>query len=364
MSRRYWLDKKIRSAVMRICAWVTPRSKGRRVDLRRQEIKKILLVRSIFRMGDSILATPAILLLRNNFPAAQIDFVGPRVSAILFRHLPIDNHHEVYQSFPRVCWSYVSLLKQIRSARYDLAIDVSGSNAALGAFIVGFSGARFRAGLRGKYDRWFNLRFSRPAQKNKYRNLPELIGSMGLETRKVFPTLVLSAEEKECGTRRIDAVAGPRRDSVVGIFVGGRRTRGKRWPGENFLELAARLRAAGVKVVLFAGPEEVEVAEYLRQAPSFRVPVVSEPDVRNFASMVSNCDLFVACDSGPVHLACALRVRTVAIFLKNDFDRWGPPASLARIVYRETGVLPADVLQACRLELADLSAWNARQMAS
>jgi heptosyltransferase-3 len=177
------------------------------VDLRRQEIKKILLVRSIFRMGDSILATPAILLLRNNFPAAQIDFVGPRVSAILFRHLPIDNHHEVYQSFPRVCWSYVSLLKQIRSARYDLAIDVSGSNAALGAFIVGFSGARFRAGLRGKYDRWFNLRFCRPAQKNKYRNLPELFGSMGLETRKVLPTLVLSAEEKEYGTRRIDAVA-------------------------------------------------------------------------------------------------------------------------------------------------------------
>jgi ADP-heptose:LPS heptosyltransferase len=108
----------------------------------------------------------------------------------------------------------------------------------------------------------------------------------------------------------------------------------------------------------------VEVAEYLRQAPSFRVPVVSEPDVRNFASMVSNCDLFVACDSGPVHLACALRVRTVAIFLKNDFDRWGPPASLARIVYRESVVSPADVLQACRLELADLSVWNARQMAS
>ena len=30
----------------------------------------------------------------------------------------------------------------------------------------------------------------------------------------------------------------------------------------------------------------------------------------------------------PVHLACALRVRTIAIFLKDNFDRWGPPQAL------------------------------------
>ena len=52
-----------------------------------------------------------------------------------------------------------AMLREIRAARYDLAVDVGGSNAALGAFIVGFSGARFRAGLRGKWDSWFNLRF-------------------------------------------------------------------------------------------------------------------------------------------------------------------------------------------------------------
>jgi hypothetical protein len=38
-------------------------------------------------------------------------------------------------------------------------VDVSGSSAALGAFIVGFSDARFRARIRGKWDHWFNLAF-------------------------------------------------------------------------------------------------------------------------------------------------------------------------------------------------------------
>ena len=67
--------------------------------------------------------------------------------------------------------------------------------------------------------------------------------------------------------------------------------------------------------------------------------------------MVANLDLFVACDSGPVHLACALRVRTIAIFLKDNFDRWGPPPSLARVVYRDPVVSAREVLDECLLEL-------------
>ena len=57
------------------------------INLRGQNIKKILLVRGLFRMGDSILATPAISLLRDNFPAATVDFVGPRVAKKLFQNL-------------------------------------------------------------------------------------------------------------------------------------------------------------------------------------------------------------------------------------------------------------------------------------
>jgi ADP-heptose:LPS heptosyltransferase len=62
----------------------------REFDRRCQDIKKILLVGGLFGMGDSILATPAILLLRHNFPAATIDFVGLRIGKKLFQNLPID----------------------------------------------------------------------------------------------------------------------------------------------------------------------------------------------------------------------------------------------------------------------------------
>src|SRR5262245_36563939 len=70
----YSINQKLRRAVNWIMRWVTTRSKEERLDLRSEKLKKILLVRATFRMGDSILAIPAIVLFRKNFPQARIDF--------------------------------------------------------------------------------------------------------------------------------------------------------------------------------------------------------------------------------------------------------------------------------------------------
>ncbi|MSP38935.1 MAG: lipopolysaccharide heptosyltransferase family protein [Deltaproteobacteria bacterium] len=361
---RYWLNRRIRALAMGVMKRLTPNSIEEQFDLRRENIQRILLVCSIFRMGDLILATPAILLMRKNFPHAKIDFVGPSVVKVLFQKLPIDHQYEVFKSFPKVCWSYIVLLKQIRAAKYDLAVDICGSSAALGAFIIGFSQARLRAGARGKWDFWFNLRVAKPARRSQYANRPQLIAALGLESELVFPKVALSAEEKEIAKRRVAtllaanacaAMAAPAESKIVGFFVGGRITRGKRWEKESFLELIRCLLADGTRLMLFVGPEERELLPYFSAAFSAQAAVVCEPNARAFAGMIANCDLFIACDSGPVHLACALGIRTVAIFLRNNFAHWGPPAELARIVYRDKGPTVDMVLTAYREELALLS---------
>lgn len=52
-----------------------------------------------------------------------------------------------------------------------------------------------------------------------------------------------------------------------------------------------------------------------------------------------------------MHLACALGVRTIAIFQNSDFKRWGPPANMAQIVYEPGGVSAEEVL---KISLAEL----------
>jgi ADP-heptose:LPS heptosyltransferase len=348
---RYLVDRTFRTGIMWIMNRITVGPSVQKTDIRGEEIRKILLVRSLFRLGDSILATPAILLLRENFPTATIDFVGPRIASRLFQKLPIAHYYEIYRTFPKVCWSYLALLRRLRRAKYDLALDVSGSSAAMGSFIVGFSGARLRAGLRGKWDRWFNIRIARATTLNKYTILPELISAMGLQSRPAFPKIVLSDGEIAAAGKRLRSLVNHGALPLVAVFVGGRMSRGKRWDKEKFLELILQLCAAGTQPVVFVGPEERETLAFLQAELAHRAPVVFELAVKSFASLIANCHLFVGCDSGPLHLACALGVRAVAIFLNDNFDRWGPPAELGRIVFRESGVTVADVFEACRIEL-------------
>lgn len=335
---RYRLDRSVRNGVMALMTRLTPDLRNETVEFQPQRMRRILIVRSLFRMGDAILATPAIRLFRSNFPAARIDFVGPPISLRLFENLPIDRHYAICKTFPRAAWSYLALLHELRATQYDLAFDASGSSAALGSFIVGFSGARLRVGLRGRWDRWFNVRLERPRTLNKYDVLPELVGALGLETGKVYPRLQLALTEVEQGRAKMRALVGNGDAPIIGIFVGGRKARGKRWDKEKFADLASRLRCAGARPVIFVGPEEREWLGYFQSQSGGAAPTVFERDVRKFASLVAACDVFVTCDGGPMHLACALRVRTVAIFLASDVRRWAPPHELGRIVAGDVDV--------------------------
>ena len=92
---RYRIDRIIRDSVMKVMTRLTPDLRRKSVELQPERVHKILVVRALFRMGDTILATPAVRLLRNNFPAARIDFVGPPISRRLFENLPIDRHYSV-----------------------------------------------------------------------------------------------------------------------------------------------------------------------------------------------------------------------------------------------------------------------------
>ncbi len=347
----YWLNKNIRHLATKMMSLVNGVSEAKELDLDRERIEKILLVRANYRMGNSILAIPAITLFRRNFPSARIDFVGSPMSGILFQNLPIDRHFCITRRLPDASWANPALLKEIRSVGYDLAVDVSCSQSAMGSFIVGFSRARFRAGLQGKWDLWFNVRIPRPSEKNKYRILPAFLGAMGLETQEVLPSLVLSPAEKEEGRRRIETLVGQGRQPIIGVFVGGRKAWGKRWPMENFCQLITALYRQEPKVVVFVGPEERKLTELFKQRLQPDIPLIFEPSLRIFAAMISNCHLLITCDSGPMHLACAVGVRTVALFQNPDGNHWGPPPSLCRILYQPGGVLPNEILEVSLAEL-------------
>lgn len=352
----YAVNRGIRTVATHIMRRLASPSDHRKVDFGRERIGKILLVRPNFRLGNSILALPSIHLFRKNYPLAQIDFVGSPVSKSLISNLPVDHHYQVCRGFPESSWGYPALLARLRREKYDLAVDVSCSQSALGAFIVGLSGSRLKVGKEGKWDFWYDVRISKPAECNKYRILPAFVAAMGLETTEVYPQVILSSAEIAAGSESLRSTAFGGPAPHMGVFVGARRRHGKRWPATKFVRLIRNLTAQGLPVVVFVGPEERDLMGYFKDQVTANTPVIFEPSLRKFAAMVSHCQLFLTCDSGPMHLACALGVRTVAIFQNGDFHRWGPPPGLAKIVHDPQEISVQVVEAACLDEWSKLSA--------
>ena len=343
---RYRLDRSIRYLIMRIIGWCAPQVETVDFDPSSSSIKTILPVRANFRMGNAVLALPAITAFRRQFPDARIDFLGSPISQRLLSHQPLDQHYVAPRRFPRVVWQYPRLLRELRARRYDIAVDVSCSHSGIASFIVGCSGARIRAGIAGKWDQLFNFKIAKLAEENKYRKMTELLTAMDLQTgNDGGGVMQFSVEEKIAAAATLESKVGKGGAPAVGVFIGGRKLRGKRWPLENFVSIINDLAHRGIAVVVFFGPEEHDLADSLRASLDPATPVVFEPAVRKFAAIVAQLRLLICCDSGPMHLACAAGVRVLAIFQENDVSRWAPPPSMARTIVDTDGVSPTMVLQ-------------------
>ena len=346
---RYRMDSWVRGIAIRVISWLAPERPNVDLDPRDPSIRRILLVRVNFRMGNAILTLPAIDAFRKNFPDAKIDFLGSPISSLLFRHQPLNEHYVAPRRFPQVVWQNPLLIQRLRANRYDLAVDVSCSHSGAAAFIIGLSAARIRVGLSGKGDRVFNVKVPKLRERNKYHKLSEFLRALKLDRINTVGALEFSEGETNEARGRLQPLAVRKSGKVAGVFVGGRKLRGKGWPLENFLEVIAGLRQSGIGVVVFLGPEEKEMGDFFKIRLAPEVPLVFESAVRKFAALVAHLDLLICCDSGPMHLACAAGTRVVAIFQARDVNRWAPPPSAARVV---VGATPAQVLGAALDELS------------
>ena len=101
----------------------------------------------------------------------------------------------------------------------------------------------------------------------------------------------------------------------------------KRWPVTHFAELARRLAARGISVLVGYGPGERELAEpALAAAPASRAIDGGASGLLGMAGVLAECRVVVAADTGPLHLAAAVGARCVALFGPKDPARYGPRA--------------------------------------
>jgi heptosyltransferase-1 len=310
-------------------------------------MNRVLLVR-LGALGDLVHAIPVAAALRRAFPAARIDWlVSGKHRAILDLVPVIDRRLVIDRTF-------LDAVRELRRSRYDVAIDLQG--LVKSAMLARSSGAGRVLGFASSYLR---ERLARPLYTEVYDP-----GCDGLydprETRHVveinlglLQPLGISHVVPEFPIEQIDsAVAREVHDRTGGQYAllnPGAQWPNKRWPPSRLGRVAAVLRERhGMMSVVLWGDGERELADEVvghAEGAAFASPRASIADL---VALSRGARLMVSGDTGPAHIAAAVRTPIVGLFGPTRPSRNGP-WSPTDVTVSRADVCRCHHLRQCRL---------------
>lgn len=114
-----------------------------------------------------------------------------------------------------------------------------------------------------------------------------------------------------------------------------------RWPVSSFYRLSSILITAGFKIILIGGSEDrILVDQFLSNGPSNCLDLVGQLPIRRTAAILSQCDLLVSGDTGPLHIATSVGTKVIGLFGAADPGRTGPIGSWNIVIQANLPCVP------------------------
>lgn len=285
-----------------------------------------ILILALSGIGDALMFTPALRLLRKARQNAQIHaLVMFRGTKEIYQNNP-DLDKVIYYDFLKEgILNSLNFIMSLRN-RYDVSINVYPSNRKEYNTINFLIGAPKRVGVNYQRSNTVNFGWlnNLTIKENDFlHNVQEnikLIEKLLNREIKEEPTLQLffTEEENKYSSDYLKNISAKDNELVVGFHPGCATLKNhikRRWEPEKFAELGKRLISDySARIFLFGGPEENELKEYIHsKINNNRAYVISAPDLMKSAAILKRCNVFVTNDSSLMHISSALGLRVVAI---------------------------------------------------
>lgn len=304
----------------------------------RRGLPQSLLVVRLGAMGDVIHTMAAVAALRVALPDTKIGWAIEERWAELLCAKGVTSSGARSATQPLVDFVHVMNTKQwrraplavqtikqikntfadIREHRYELAADFQG--AIKSALVARLAGANEVVGMAAPRESPAKLFYKRRIAATgtqvveQYHSLAEAIAGKPLPvTTPEFP----------CDGQAEAVIAERYGSSQVVILNPGAGWATKQWPAERYGEVAKALSRDGLSPVINYGPGEDELAR-AAEAASNGTAVAMSCAVSELIALTRRARLFIGGDTGPLHLAAALKVPVVALFGPTDPARNGP----------------------------------------
>ena len=241
-------------------------------------------------LGDAVMTSPAIENIVKNFDDVEITLIGPMISIEALK-----NHPSVIKSYV-VDKSFNNLYKTLKCLKdFDVFLSFRGSiRAKLIKLLIS---------SKRKYQ--FNKKkYKNQHQVEKYNNFV----NESLDIKSTPDKLVIHNNN----------FTKDQKSKLLGINPGASYGNSKRWYPREFASVAINL-SNKYDIIIFGGTEEKNIAadieKYLiNNGVSNYENLAGKTSISSLISKIATLDLFITGDSGPMHLAGALKVPTITIF--------------------------------------------------
>jgi heptosyltransferase-2 len=277
---------------------------------------RTVLVLRFSAVGDVVLTAPAIDALRKAWPDARIVYAIKERLAHLVEHNPAVD--EVVALRPGE--GPLGYARRLRATKPSVVLDLHGKirSRILRALIPGVPKVVWhKRDFRDTLPVKLALRpyHSSMLFADRYHQaVEELVGQELPRGRLQY----FLGPDDVAGSDRVLRAAGldPERP-LLGLSPGA-NWETKRWPAERFAGLARRALQQGMQVAVQGSAAEAPLGRLVAQLAPGAVDLCGKLDLRGLGGFISRCTAFVANDSGPMHVARALGVPTLAFFGSTD----------------------------------------------
>ncbi len=317
------------------------------------------------RIGDVLVSTPLIRILKRHYAGIQIDFLLSTNNYFVLENEPLVRKRWVYR---KTLWSAIDVLRKIRRERYEYVVDLMDNPSTTSTVVCALSGARWTVGLQKENAYAYDLTVPLLSRKESHivERLAQLLTVFGIDPAKEDLSLHyhVSRQSRELAReffrdRQINA------QQVVGVNISP--ARGVRfWGRENFQLFIRGLREQKPDLpilLLFQPNDEVEAKEIARPFPTVLLsPRTNSFD--HFAALVERVTYLLTPDTSAVHLAAAFRIPSVVLYVQSNkqlriWEPYGTPCeTLVTDVDDLTQISPQAALQAFERLIAAHSANN------
>lgn len=306
--------------------------------------RKILLMK-FFGMGSILLSSPMLRGLRERYPDAEIGFLTFASNRSIVERLHLVDH--IYSlntgSLTTFVLDVVRQLWRIRKEGYDVTIDLEFFSK-FSTIVTYLSGSQVRIGFFLR-QLWRGDLLTEQIYYNQYRHITKVIGALvapldvnitdyGIQRPAFSDSELARAMEllSSCGV-------GPD-DLVIGFNVNvSDLSLERRWPKESFQQLATLILGELKAKLLFigGGGEAGYVKEVLApfSGNDRVIDLSARTTLGELMGVMTRCALLVTNDSGPLHLADALKVPTVSFFGPETPVLYGPRGDNALVFHEE-----------------------------